>query len=342
MKKILSLALVFVLLLGALSSYAAEGENDERVKSMVVVGDFNSAVIEPPSEEPSDAETEAPEKQLTFADLAAEKLGLKYGETYFNYSKNEMTAESLLAYLGGELSEAESKSFNDASVVVLSVGMNDFTATLLPKIAAALGLDANATPKAVATALAKTEEKDLENALSEIKLIYEKNETEISAMIAKYRESLSASVKKIKELSPNAQILVVNAVDPFADLSQYALVKTLRATLTSDIVSDMNEALSESGKSEDFYVVDAFGEFKGRKSPCISAEDDAFRLTELGSSILADTLVYRINTVYDEIYDNDGGIFKDPEDVWIWFTFAVAVVVIAVPIVNFVAKKSKK
>lgn len=339
MKKILSLALVFIVVLSSFWVYATENENEECVKSMVVVGDFLSTGYGLVTERESEANES---EKISYADAAAKKLGLVKDETYFNYSKNETASADLLAYLCGELSEKELESFKGADAVVVTVGMNDLVGAILPKISIALGLEESASPADVSNALAKIEEKNLENALNELKTIYEKGKADFDALTVSYGENISASVKKINELSPNAQVFVVNVYDPFSDLSQYALVKTLRATLTTKIASEMNEKLTEAAKNEGFYIVDADTEFKGRKKACISADSEYFCLTELGHSILSDTLVYRVATVYDEIYDSVNGIFSDPEDIWIWFTFAVAIVVIAIPIVSFVAKKSKR
>lgn len=342
MKKILSLVLVFILLLGAFSVCADDVKDDGRVKSMVSLGDYLSLGYSADSEDTETENTESEEKKTpSFADEAAKKLGLVNGETYFNYSSDSTSSADLLTYLSGELGDSEKAAFAGADTVTLTVGMIDLTSAIMPKIAIALGLSEGASYVEITDALSKIGEENLKNALEEVKKIYEKNKDSLEALVKNYGESVADSYKKIRELSPNAQVFFVNLYDPFADMPQYALVKTLRTDLSAKLVSDMNKKLEETAKSEGFHIVDARSELNGRKSACIELFNDRFYLTENGRTILADALVYKINAVYDEMSDIEKGNSPDPKDVWMWFALSVAIVFVAVPTVSFVAKKSK-
>ncbi|MBE6619099.1 MAG: hypothetical protein E7626_04880 [Ruminococcaceae bacterium] len=326
MKKTFALVLAFLLLFGSMSSFADGESSDKQVKNMVVVGDFTATGYG------SDISTVP-----SFAHISAEKLGLKYKESSFYFGSDSLTLDTLDAALGEDVIGQISK----ADTVVVSVGNGDLQKAILPKISAALGLGETFSPSDTVNALATLPEEKLEGAISALKTIYGDNKESFEALTKSIGEKCGEAAKKIKTASPNAQIFFVGVYDPFADMPNYTLVNTLRSELTSKLVSNINETLADTGKSEGFHVLNTASEFSGRKQTCVAADGSYFYLTEFGHTVLADALVYEITNVYNAI-NGGSDTPNDPTDVWLYFSIALAAVLACVPVIVFVAKKSKK
>ncbi len=337
MKKIFAFILVFALTLSAPAVFAEEKKAD--VKTLVVLGDSISTGygLEGYAEETENGGL------ASYANLVASEYGLTLNENYFNYAIDGATSQELLDNLKGGFGEEKLSNIAKADVIVVTVGGNDLVSLVLPKLMTLLGLKEDASYLAIVLALSKIKEDEVDDIVKATNELYDESKEELKELYEAYGQNIKEITKKLGEIAPDAHVVFQNIYNPINEIPEYAAVKTLNESVVSKIISEMNKALSDADDNGSFYVVDVASEFEGRKEPCTNIAAFDIHPNLRGHAIIADALILEISEIYESIDDvEEENEFSEPEYVWLWFAGAAAIVVLAIPIVVFVAKKSKK
>ncbi len=229
MKKI-ALGLAAVLLLGVIAALPAAAEN--QYSSMLVLGDSISTGYGLENYTPGGT----PYLCRSYANLLAESLSLKGGETYINRAVNGAASDDLLKLLPtikNDVAESE--------LVVISIGGNDLL-HIVPKLVTQLTGQKVTGVKDAAQAVLKMDKAVLAEKLKKPELM-----GGILTAIGDYSKNLGSIIALLHEYNPNARVIFLAQYNPMHEVAEAGAFGTFAGYVIDSLNSALSTALASSG-----------------------------------------------------------------------------------------------
>lgn len=258
-KRMLAVLLSIVMVLGMLPVTASAGEGENTV--YLALGDSITTGYAPPSADGTSQKVESP-----FADQVAGAQGY----TLENMAADGETSASLLAKLK-EADGEELAAVNNVDLITITIGGNDLMGALYAYLAVEWNNDqghaeSKMTAEEIQDMLINLNPMDLENLQTLVGYLDGfASSTQAETALNDFTANLTAIIGAIKQVNPDAAILVATQYNPYYYLAEaYGSVFPQAQTISTAFevgLTSLNKAISD-GATAGYQVVDVYTAFK--------------------------------------------------------------------------------
>ncbi|MFU0828571.1 MAG: hypothetical protein ACFWTJ_13765 [Lachnoclostridium sp.] len=222
-------------------------------------------------------------------------VGNALGGRMVNLAKDGLTSLKLLETLD-TLRPSQSEYLSQANIITLSIGSNDLLKPFMGIIAEKLACDVSEIQTKLAELKANNNQLALLRIMAELNAddgTGLKNNPDLKNAADAFAVNFRKIIARIKELAPNARIIVTNAYNPYEGINLNYVLGTLKLGEITDIyIQELNKAFTAN--SADYTLIDVYAafsdSFKNGVSP-VNANLSAFNFDPhpnvVGHSLIA-------------------------------------------------------